>query len=139
MWLRRNPTVDQSPLCLYDYEFACVHVPQRDVISFLKSCTLPKANSFEQFTSWRRYAEHYRVELIKALQQKGGQESVLKKVKDQDAFYRILDYQVFEGICNRSFIEGIIPDDLQQGYDDRALVDIAFLYVEEAAKTLGLV
>ena len=134
MWLRRNITVDQSALCLYDWEFACIHVPQRDLICFFKSCTLPKPTSFQQ---WRRYAEYYRVELIKALQEKGNQENVLKKVQDKKAFFRIFDYLVLEGICNRACLDAVIPDDLKH-YGGRAVVEVLFLYAEGAAKTLGL-
>ena len=62
------------------------------------------------------------MELIKALQQKGNQDKVLMKVQDQDAFFRVFDYQVFEGICNRGCIEALVPDDLKH-YDDRAVVE----------------
>ena len=108
VWLRRNHAVDRSALCLYDWEFAYIHVPQRDLLCFFKSCTLPNPSSFQQ---WRRYAEHYRMELVKALQEKRSPENVLRIVQDQDAFFRILDYLVLEGICNRACLDAVIPDD----------------------------
>ncbi|KAK3818574.1 MAG: hypothetical protein J3Q66DRAFT_338003 [Benniella sp.] len=51
-----SDTGDQT-LCVYDWELACCHVPQRDVVEFL-SFVLPPGS-----TEWSHYIEYHRLAL----------------------------------------------------------------------------
>ncbi|KAF8933131.1 hypothetical protein EDD21DRAFT_441066 [Dissophora ornata] len=55
--LRLDPTTGAQTLCAYDWELACCHVPQRDVVEFL-SFVLPPGS-----TEWPHYIEYHRLAL----------------------------------------------------------------------------
>ncbi|KAG0242238.1 hypothetical protein B0O80DRAFT_456536 [Mortierella sp. GBAus27b] len=55
--LRLDQSTGAQGLCVYDWELACCHVPQRDVIEFL-SFVLPPGS-----TEWPHYIEYHRLAL----------------------------------------------------------------------------
>ncbi|KAF9955241.1 hypothetical protein BGZ65_003502 [Modicella reniformis] len=55
--LRMDQSTGAQTLCVYDWELACCHVPQRDVVEFL-SFVLPSGS-----TEWSHYIEYHRLAL----------------------------------------------------------------------------
>ncbi|KAF9909468.1 hypothetical protein BX616_011160 [Lobosporangium transversale] len=55
--LRREPSTGAQALCAYDWELACCHVPQRDVVEFLSFVLPPGSND------WSHYIEYHRLAL----------------------------------------------------------------------------
>ncbi|KAI1316677.1 hypothetical protein EDD11_009633 [Mortierella claussenii] len=55
--LRVDPSTGAQTLCAYDWELACCHVPQRDVVEFL-SFVLPPGS-----LEWSHYIEYHRLAL----------------------------------------------------------------------------
>ncbi|KAG0368977.1 hypothetical protein BC939DRAFT_439999 [Gamsiella multidivaricata] len=55
--LRFDPSTGAQTLCAYDWELACCHVPQRDVVEFL-SFVLPPGSG-----EWAHYIEYHRLAL----------------------------------------------------------------------------
>ncbi|KAG9063747.1 hypothetical protein KI688_003859 [Linnemannia hyalina] len=55
--LRLNPNTGAQKLCAYDWELACCHLPQRDVVEFLSFVLPPGSNE------WAHYIEYHRLAL----------------------------------------------------------------------------
>lgn len=55
--MRLDPNTGAQTLCVYDWELACCHVPQRDVVELL-SFVLPPGS-----TEWSHYIEYHRLAL----------------------------------------------------------------------------
>ncbi|KAF9025987.1 hypothetical protein BGZ52_008026 [Haplosporangium bisporale] len=60
--LRSDPKTGAQQLCAYDWELACCHVPQRDVVEFL-SFVLPPGSA-----EWSHYIEYHRLALKAAVE-----------------------------------------------------------------------
>ncbi|KAG0348408.1 hypothetical protein BG004_005249 [Podila humilis] len=60
--LRYDPKSGAQQLCAYDWELACCHVPQRDVVEFL-AFVLPPGS-----TEWAHYIEYHRLALRAAVE-----------------------------------------------------------------------
>ena len=91
----------KSDLILYDWETCAIHVPQTDVAFFMNFAVIAQSSPSEHLKLWTLDAEHYRHELIKALQARGGQEKIINIFKDKKRFYRILCFQVYERFFTR--------------------------------------
>ncbi|KAG0380194.1 hypothetical protein BGX24_009708 [Mortierella sp. AD032] len=55
--LRLDPSTGTQKLCAYDWELACCHLPQRDVVEFLSFVLPPGSNE------WTHYIEYHRLAL----------------------------------------------------------------------------
>ncbi|KAF9913340.1 hypothetical protein EC991_000102 [Linnemannia zychae] len=55
--LRLDPSTGSQKLCAYDWELACCHLPQRDVVEFLSFVLPPGSNE------WAHYIEYHRLAL----------------------------------------------------------------------------
>ncbi|KAF9129745.1 hypothetical protein BGW39_003852 [Mortierella sp. 14UC] len=55
--LRLDPSTGAQKLCAYDWELACCHLPQRDVVEFLSFVLPPGSNE------WAHYIEYHRLAL----------------------------------------------------------------------------
>ncbi|KAG0281711.1 hypothetical protein BGZ95_000051 [Linnemannia exigua] len=55
--LRLEPSTGAQKLCAYDWELACCHLPQRDVVEFLSFVLPPGSNE------WTHYIEYHRLAL----------------------------------------------------------------------------
>ncbi|KAG0233461.1 hypothetical protein BGW42_007418 [Actinomortierella wolfii] len=62
--LRFNAKTGAKSLCVYDWELACCHVPQRDVVEFL-SFVLPPGSK-----EWSHYIEYHRLALKASLERR---------------------------------------------------------------------
>ncbi|KAG0311091.1 hypothetical protein BGZ97_012086 [Linnemannia gamsii] len=58
--LRLDPSTGAQKLCAYDWELACCHLPQRDVVEFLSFVLPPGSNE------WSHYIEYHRLALKSA-------------------------------------------------------------------------
>ncbi|KAG0250481.1 hypothetical protein BG011_008316 [Mortierella polycephala] len=64
--LRLDQHTGARQLCAYDWELACCHVPQRDVVEFLSFVLPPKSNE------WSHYIEYHRLALKASLENRSG-------------------------------------------------------------------
>ncbi|KAF9091289.1 hypothetical protein BGX23_005291 [Mortierella sp. AD031] len=60
--LRLDPSTGAQKLCAYDWELACCHLPQRDVVEFLAFVLPPGSNE------WSHYIEYHRLALKAAFE-----------------------------------------------------------------------
>ncbi|KAF9184565.1 hypothetical protein BGZ51_003277 [Haplosporangium sp. Z 767] len=64
--LRLDQYTGARQLCVYDWELACCHVPQRDVVEFLSFVLPPRSNE------WSHYIEYHRLALKASLETQRG-------------------------------------------------------------------
>ena len=95
--LRRSPVRHQRSLCLYDWEFACIHVPQADVVHFLAFVLCEE----DVFRTVSMYAELYHRLLLMELQLSGCKEETLQMVNDMESFQKVFDYSMMEFMAYR--------------------------------------
>ena len=88
--LRRDPQKGERHLCAYDWEFAQVNVPQRDIAEFLAY-----ALSREDYvTKSAQLVEYYRKELHNALCKRSVK--LAEDVTAPESFYELYDMSVFQ-------------------------------------------
>ena len=88
--LRRDPQNGERHLCAYDWEFAQINVPQRDIAEFLAY-----ALSREDYvTKSAQFVEYYRKELYNALCKRSVK--LAEEVTAPEAFYELYDMSVFQ-------------------------------------------
>ena len=97
--LRKEPGPQQRHLCAYDWEMACIHVPQRDLAEFL-AFSQRETISYE---TWIGHLEFYRSELhacLKAIPSVSGSR-LLEDLHDKERFYKIFDYAMMDLLVGR--------------------------------------
>ena len=107
MWLRKRPLEGKSDLILYDWELCCIHVPQRDVVTFLMVTTLPHSSPSEQLNYWKKFTDFYHEQLLASIQ--GREEHLIERIKDKKNFDRIMYLQVIEALLNRACLMAVVP------------------------------
>ena len=95
--LRRDPKSSQKQLCMYDWELAIIHVPQRDLAEFL-IFVLPETSSAADINN---FVEYYRLELLKQLKTLGRSQSIIDMVDDRNNFECVFIYEVIEFLALR--------------------------------------
>ena len=95
--LRRSPKVHQGSLCLYDWEFASIHVPQVDVVHFL-TLVIGEEDAFNAIS---KYAEFYRKCLLTQLQHNGCNKETVQLVSDMAFFQKVVDFSMMEVLAFR--------------------------------------
>ena len=108
MWLRKRPLEGKSDLILYDWELCCIHVPQRDVVTFLMVTTLPQSSPSEQLNYWKKFTDFYHEQLLASIQ--GREEHLIERIKDNKNFDRIMYLQVIEALLNRACLMAVVPE-----------------------------
>ena len=83
--------------CLYDWEIACIHVPQRDVAEFLTFVVEDKAN-VDTITS---YAEFYCKTLKQELIQLKSCDKLIKETTNPETFQMIFDFCMMEMLAEK--------------------------------------
>ena len=95
--LRRSPKAHQRSLCLYDWEFANIHVPQADVVHFLAFVL----GAEDVFNTVSTYAEFYRKCLLTQLQLNGCNKEIMQMVSDVACFQKVFDFSMMEFLARR--------------------------------------
>ena len=95
--LRRSPKVHQRSLCLYDWEFANIHVPQADVAHFL-TLVIGEEDAFNAIST---YAEFYQKCLLTQLQFQGCSKETVQVVGDVACFQKVFDFSMMETLAVR--------------------------------------
>ena len=95
--LRRSPKAHQRSLCLYDWEFANIHIPQADVAHFLMFVIGEK----DAFNAISTYAEFYRKCLLTQLQLNGCNKETMQMVSDVACFQKVFDFSMMEVLAFR--------------------------------------
>ena len=132
MWLRRTSKGGCSELILCDWETCCIHVPQRDLIQFLRYSIYPAETAAENLQLWVEHIEYYRKQLIAAICWEN--KELLPNMYDEDMFYRILDYQVLEVYCSRVLLGAMLPQRFQKLFTYAEGARNILLYIQAMSK-----
>ena len=121
--LRLTPKIDQSPLCIYDWDLIRLMPPQFDTVYFIAS--LVSANSIEK---WNDYLEIYRLGLLNQLEKIGAAGDIIGSVSDRSRFKAICDMCAVDILWNRlamySFYHDYFPKDLTKIFNGNLSVYI---------------
>ena len=87
--------------------------------------------------TWDRYIKHYREELEAALSNRDAK--LLAQIRDDEAFNRVLVFQVLELLINRMFLIACIPNNVKDTIPYEMWLENCFSYIEEKAEGVGLI
>ena len=135
MFLRRNPSKEQSALALFDWETCCIHVPQRDVAVFLLYTLSTGKTPQETMQAWSECTEHYRMELISAIS--GRSEKLHQVFKDKELFTSIMAYMALETYVTRAALPSFFPIAMRNFDCEEGLLNI-LSYVEAISVAIPL-
>ena len=136
LWLLRNPPANKSALCLCDWELCCLHVPQRDAITFILFSFFPFSSRERTVATWWKYIEHYRQELMASLA--GREADLLRSISDRNLFNKIIVYQALEILMNRMFEIGAMPEESVKTVPHGKWLENCLSFIEASADQAGL-
>ncbi|KAF9289309.1 hypothetical protein BGZ68_009616 [Mortierella alpina] len=126
--LRLDQTTGAQQLCAYDWELACCHVPQRDVVELL-SFVLPPGS-----TEWPHYIEYHRLALQASFtsQRRHSEFARQVKVPSSKEYYEVAKIALMDFASLRVAMYGISNSFKQVDWLPRILSS-----VEEQLKRMG--
>ena len=97
----------------------------------------PASAPEESMRIWTEHTEHYRSELLKALDVYERQDDVIERVKDTELFYRVLYFAAFEMLFKGEFLVSVYPADFLD-YPHVETMENVLSFLEAAADKLDI-
>ncbi|KAG0210625.1 hypothetical protein BGX28_009150 [Mortierella sp. GBA30] len=125
--LRLDQSTGAQGLCAYDWELACCHVPQRDVVEFLSFVLPPGSNE------WSHYIEYHRLALQASFEKQRSATTLRRvKVPSSREYYEVAKIALMDFAALRVAMYGISNSFKQVDWLPRILSS-----VEEQLKRMG--
>ena len=111
MFLRKKPAANSDVLCLYDWEFSSIHVPQRDLGLFLTTAVCISTAPLEEVQSRiKDYCTHYHEKLCENL--RGKNKPIPGIYLERKECFELLHFCLLGMFLERAMISSYLPEKL---------------------------